>query len=176
MNRMATFRRVSPCHDDAPRNLDRIILYAPLSINPSLRLIRPPILLASCASSNMISIYLLSLSYTSPPQSTSAPDSSLVSPSLSNTFTSLVTNTSAPALDIRVGYMGFCMPDSTGDWICSRHADSLARNINSTHQLPGSGDPLNLIYIAKNFQSQIVFDGLMYVPSLTLPANNGGES
>jgi hypothetical protein len=72
--------------------------------------------------------------------------------------------------------MGFCMPDSTGDWICSRHADSLARNLNSTHQLPGSGDPLNLIYIAKNFQSQTVFDGLMYVPSLSLPPNTGGQS
>jgi hypothetical protein len=114
----------------------------------------------------MNNVYLLSLSYQ--PPTTPKLDASQVNPSISTTFTNLVSTNSTPipSLEVRVGYMGFCMPDSTGDWICSRHADSLAKTINSTH--PMTGDPLNLIWIAKNFQSQIVFDGLMYVsPNVT---------
>ncbi|KAE9366833.1 hypothetical protein N431DRAFT_548554 [Stipitochalara longipes BDJ] len=116
------------------------------------------LILAGCTSSSMSSIYLLSLSYN--PSTTSHPDSTQVNPSISSTFSNLVTtNSTAPSLEVRVGYMGFCMPDSTGDWICSPRADSLAHLLNTTH--PISGDPLNLIWVAKNFQKQIVFDGLM---------------
>lgn len=103
----------------------------------------------------MNNVYLLSLSYASTP---SHQDAVQVNPSISTTFANLTTP--APALQVRVGYMGFCMPDSTGDWICSRHAKSLAKTINNTHT-SSSGDPLNLLWIANNFQSQIVFDGLM---------------
>ncbi|PMD51401.1 uncharacterized protein K444DRAFT_601714 [Hyaloscypha bicolor E] len=114
------------------------------------------ILLAGCSSSNMNNVYLLSLSYASTP---SHQDAVQVNPSISTTFANLTTP--APALEVRVGYMGFCMPDSTGDWICSRHAKSLAKTINNTHT-SSSGDPLNLLWIANNFQSQIVFDGLIF--------------
>ena len=120
-------------------------------------------MLAGCTSSNMNNVYLISLSYTDDTAPASHYDPEQVNPNISSTFASLVSTnpTPGPSWEIRVGYMGFCMPDSTGDWICSRHATSLAKTINETE--PRIGDPLNLIWIAKNFQSQIVFVGLMYV-------------
>ncbi|PMD33870.1 hypothetical protein L207DRAFT_517892 [Hyaloscypha variabilis F] len=117
------------------------------------------LLLAGCTSTSVSTIYLLSLSYTTP--STSHPNAAQVNPSISNTFSHLVsTNSTTPSLEVRVGYMGFCMPNPDSGWICSRHASNLAHLLNTTQ--PVSSDPLNLLWIAQNFQSQIVFDGLMF--------------
>jgi hypothetical protein len=111
----------------------------------------------------MNNVYLLSLSYANDTSPTPHYYSDQVNPNISSTFASLVSTNTTPIspLEIRVGYMGFCMPDFTGNWICSRHASSLAKTINDTK--PMIGDPFNLIWIANNFQSQIVFSGLMYI-------------
>jgi hypothetical protein len=109
----------------------------------------------------MNNVYLLSLSYTNDTSPTSHYDSSQVNPNISSTFATLASSSSSSSssLEIRVGYLGFCMPDSTGNWVCSRHASNLAKIINDSK--PIMDDPLNLIWIANNFQSRIVFDGLM---------------
>jgi len=120
-------------------------------------------MVAGCTSSSMNNVYLLSLSYTNDTSPTSHYEPEQVNPIISSAFAGLssTNTTSHPSLEIRVGYMGFCMPDSTGQWICSRDATSLAKTINDTESM--IGDPLNLIWIAKNFQGQIVFAGLLYL-------------
>lgn len=111
----------------------------------------------------MNNVYLASFSYANDSSPTSRYDSDQVNPSIFSTFADLVSAnvTHISTLEIRVGYLGFCMPDFAGNWICSRDPSSFVEIINSTKST--AGDPLNIIWIAKNFQSQIVFSGLMYL-------------
>lgn len=61
--------------------------------------------------------------------------------------------------------MAMCIKEATGIWVCSSSAETLANIVKSGGGGSGSagqiGDPLNLIWIAKNFRDEIVFDGLM---------------
>lgn len=111
----------------------------------------------------MSNVYLASFSYANDSSPTSHYDSDQVNPSIFSTFENLISanGTTISTLEIRVGYLGFCMPDFAGNWICSRDASSFVEIINSTEST--SGDPLNILWIAKNFQTQIIFSGLLYV-------------
>lgn len=62
--------------------------------------------------------------------------------------------------------MSLCISQSTGMWLCSSSATTLANILKSqataTSLVEGdSGDPLNLIWIAGKFKDEIVFDGLV---------------
>jgi len=50
------------------------------------------------------------------------------------------------------------MKESSGLWVCAPSAETLANAVKDSRT---DGDPLNLIWIAKNFKSQLIFDGLM---------------
>jgi hypothetical protein len=50
------------------------------------------------------------------------------------------------------------MTESSELWVCARSAERL---VNTIKDGPTNGDPLNLLWIANNFKSQLVFDGLM---------------
>lgn len=58
---------------------------------------------------------------------------------------------------MRAGYRGLCIALSNGQWICSGAA-ALATMVKESS---ATDDPLNLIFIARNFMEEIVFDGLM---------------
>lgn len=107
----------------------------------------------------MSNVYLVSLFYANDTSPISQHNSNQVNPNAFYALTDLVGSPN-PSLEIRVGYMGICVSSLTEDWICSPHASTLARTINDTN--PITGDPLNLIWIADNFRSQVVFSGLMY--------------
>jgi hypothetical protein len=125
------------------------------------------ILLAGCTSSGLSNVYLLSLSY----QNASTPpthiDTSQVNPDISRSFASLAGAGNNTYLEVRAGYMGMCISQASGIWTCSSSADVLANIVKGAASSGGSTaegksvDPLNLIWIAKTFQQEIVFDGLM---------------
>ncbi len=89
----------------------------------------------------------------------------MVNPNASSIFATLRGHNTA--LEIRVGYMGMCMWEASGQWICSSSAADLAALVRqaATEAGPTSGlqtaDPLNLIYMAETFKNEIVFDVLM---------------
>ncbi|TVY55454.1 hypothetical protein LCER1_G003618, partial [Lachnellula cervina] len=62
---------------------------------------------------------------------------------------------------------GLCISQSTGIWLCSSSATTLANLLKSqtvgASLFEGSvGDPLNLIWIAGKFKEEIIFDGLVF--------------
>ena len=63
------------------------------------------------------------------------------------------------SLEVRVGYMGLCIKETSGLWVCSKSANALANTIRETKST--AGDPLNLIWLANNYKSQVFFSGLM---------------
>jgi len=115
------------------------------------------ILLAGCTNTGLSNVYLLSLSYKENHPGSAKNRPLQVNPGISQVFTDLVNATTS--LEVRAGYMGMCMRESMGLWACSTNANTLA---NSIRELKGTaGDPLNLIWIANNFRSQMVFNGLL---------------
>ena len=117
------------------------------------------LLLAGCSSSSLSNVYLLSLSYTKDSSSATNINPTQTNPNISTLFSSIVGTNNTVSLQVRTGYMGFCMMGSSGVWLCDRHASTLANFINQTKST--ESDPLNLIWISNNFQHQVIFDGLM---------------
>lgn len=58
-------------------------------------------------------------------------------------------------LEARVGYFGVCVNADGGSWLCSANASSLAT------QIGAEDDPLNIIWVADTFRSNIVFPYLL---------------
>ncbi|KAK2760348.1 hypothetical protein FQN54_002417 [Arachnomyces sp. PD_36] len=88
-----------------------------------------------------------------------------LNPNISTAFTDLVNKTgTSSSLEVRVGYLGMCMRESGEEWLCSRSAEDLANIIreNNTEEEAAGHDPLNLIWMAKDFTSQSVFSGLIF--------------
>ncbi|KAK4033970.1 Ca2+ regulator and membrane fusion protein Fig1-domain-containing protein [Parachaetomium inaequale] len=102
----------------------------------------------------MKEIYLLSFSYTGS-ESTVA-DDTITNPNVSTTVTGLAGN--ATALQIRVGYFGYCLI-SGGITSCSTDAASLAALVQGI----GWRDSLNLLYVAKAFHNDTIFSGLIFI-------------
>ncbi|EIT73576.1 hypothetical protein AO1008_04837 [Aspergillus oryzae 100-8] len=123
------------------------------------------VLLAGCTSSNgMNNIYLVSLKYRN--ASTSTPsDPSFINPSIAEKVYNLSQPRNTTIQEVRAGYMGLCLTRSDGAQFCSSNAAALASMVKD-QGLQGSNDtadPLNLIWIAKNFKETIVFDGLIFI-------------
>ncbi|KAA8649324.1 hypothetical protein EYZ11_011168 [Aspergillus tanneri] len=125
----------------------------------------PAVLLAGCTSSNGLSnVYLVSLQYRN--ASTSSPsDPVLVNPGIVEKVYNVSQPRNDTILEVRAGYMGLCLTRSDGARFCSSSAAALASMVKA-ERIQGSNDtanPLNLIWIAKNFKDTIVFDGLIFI-------------
>lgn len=104
----------------------------------------------------MNGIFLFSLSYRDR-SSTRDPSSIEVNRNASSAISSLIEE-SVP-LQVRSGYLGMCITSGAG-WICSRTSSQLASIVRQS-EAGAQGDPLNLIYAAEKFKSEVVFVGLM---------------
>ncbi|PQE11011.1 Membrane fusion mating FIG1 protein [Rutstroemia sp. NJR-2017a BVV2] len=125
-----------------------------------------PVLIAGCTSTTLSNVYLLSLSYADQP-GTAPNDSSQINPNVSTTFANLVSQNgfnASMSFKIRVGFLGFCLADSAGTWVCERSAKALANFIRASR---ADRDPLNVVWIAKEFQEQSLFSGL-WIASIVL--------
>jgi hypothetical protein len=100
----------------------------------------------------MKDFYILSLSYTGTAEIST--DTTITNANASSSVLSMAGG--GTAMQIRVGYFGYCLiTNSTTS--CSSDAASLTTSIRET----GSGDPLNLLYVAKQFHDNTIFSGLM---------------
>jgi hypothetical protein len=115
------------------------------------------ILVAGCTSENLNGIYLFSLTYTDGGASAHETASAEVNANASRVIASLAGKDAQ--LEVRSGYFGMCLSTGTG-WICSRSSARLASIIEQP-ETGALGDPLNLIYAAEKFKSEVVFVGLM---------------
>ena len=119
------------------------------------------IVLAGCTSTNGLSnVYLVSLQY----RNTSAPvkvDPAMVNPGIADKVYNVTQPRNATITEIRAAYMGLCLIKSDGLRFCSSSAEALASLAKDSGN--STADPLNLIWIAKQFKDTMVFDGLMYV-------------
>lgn len=123
--------------------------------------------MAGCTTTGLSNVYLISLSYvrsgTEPPET----DSGQSNPNITSTFQDLATSANQTSLEVRASYLGLCIKELAGDWICSSSISSLAKFFMSSapQTLAGSssngGDPLNLVWIAGKFRSEIIFSGLV---------------
>ncbi|CAG9983909.1 unnamed protein product [Clonostachys byssicola] len=113
------------------------------------------VLVAGCTSESLNSIFIFSLTYTNgEAQQNSNP--SQVNPNASYILSTLAGNETS--LHIRAGYLGMCLTSGNG-WICSRRSEHLANFILQSK----AEDPLNLIFAAEKFRSEVVFVGLWFV-------------
>ncbi|KAJ5919263.1 hypothetical protein N7466_010206 [Penicillium verhagenii] len=80
-------------------------------------------------------------------------------------------STQSSTLEVRAGYMGLCMSQSDEGRVCSSSAKTLANILKTERTTSVIGnvtteftpDPLNLILMAEEFRTKIVFDGLLSV-------------
>lgn len=117
--------------------------------------------MAGCTSENLNGIYLFSLTYTDAGASAHETGPAEVNANASSVIASLAGN--GTQLEVRSGYFGMCLWTSAAaaaGWICSRSPARLA-SIVEPSEAGSMGDPLNLIYAAEKFKSEVVFVGLM---------------
>jgi hypothetical protein len=115
----------------------------------------------------MSNVYLMSLSYSNSTVPMTSMDPVQVTPNVSNTFANLTSSNAT--LQVRVGYMAMCLQVPSGEWTCSKNAETLANVVRGFNLASGgNNDPLNLIWIANNFKEHIVIDELMYASVLEL--------
>ena|SRR5436190_22581441 len=106
------------------------------------------ILLSGCTSASITpSVYLRSLSYRETAKEIMT--KSQVNINVPTLFRQLVIPHHA-TLEVRTGYFGLCLQTAGGPWLCSTSADGLATFFNVTQ------DPLNLIWAAEKFRTDIV--------------------
>lgn len=112
------------------------------------------ILFAGCASGTSFSgVYLLSLSYSN---ATPVTNSAQLNQNLTGVFAGIVNGT---VLEVRTGYLGLCISQPSGIWVCSNNAMALAKQIKSA----GGSDPLNLVWMSAKFKDEAFFQGFMLV-------------
>ncbi|KAK9459963.1 Ca2+ regulator and membrane fusion protein Fig1-domain-containing protein [Lipomyces oligophaga] len=134
-----------------PRHVFLLLLIASIVFNS--------LLLAGCSaqSSNVLkNIYLLRIGYNDGVVYSSS-DASIVNSDISLALASLVGDSS---MQIRIGYFGICMTESTSSsssWTCSSNATYLAELLTSDE------DSLNLMHLASSFRHAIVFPYLLIV-------------
>lgn len=117
--------------------------------------------MAGCTSESLNGIFIFSLAYTNGEAQRNS-ISSQVNPNASYILSSLAGNETS--LHIRAGYLGMCLTSGNG-WICSRSSEQLATFIIQSK----AADPLNLIFVAEKFRSEVVFVGLWLVLSPNNP-------
>ena len=105
----------------------------------------------------MTGIYVLHLAYsngTAPSSNTQA------NTNLSGLLTAAK---GASRLEVRAGYFGYCVRDAGVNWICSSDGAALL------DQFGPDQDPLNIVWTMNQFQSRVLFSGLMWdIPLRTL--------
>ncbi|KAL2386346.1 hypothetical protein RJZ90_000742 [Blastomyces dermatitidis] len=122
------------------------------------------VLVAGCSNSTLANVYLISLSYaaniTSSPLQNDHPMK--LNPDMPGVFANLTTGVrnNATSFEIRTGYLGHCMKQNSGLWICARDIEPLANVIRD--QKASNIDPLNLVYMSKTFKDQVIFSGLIF--------------
>ncbi|KAJ5772425.1 Ca2+ regulator and membrane fusion protein Fig1-domain-containing protein [Penicillium odoratum] len=128
------------------------------------------ILLAGCTTSdNLGNVYLLSLRYTNSSQPMT--NSAQVSTAIQSAVYNISQAGSGSTLEVRAGYMGLCISQDNEGRVCSSNAKVLANILKAERSTSTTGnlttettpDPLNLILIAEEFRTKIVFDGLLYI-------------
>lgn len=124
------------------------------------------IILAGCTSTSLTNVYLLSLSYLNATDH-SKTDYAQVNANTSTLFRNLTGASDGLRLEVRAGYMGLCISQVAGTWLCSSSTTSLANLLKTQSNIlggggVGQGDPLNLIWIAGKFRDEIVFNGLIF--------------
>ncbi|KAJ5663109.1 hypothetical protein N7507_003840 [Penicillium longicatenatum] len=127
------------------------------------------ILLAGCTTSdNLSNVYLLSLRYTN---NSEAVKPAQVSTLIQSTVYNISQTGSGSTFEVRAGYMGLCISQGDEGRVCSSSAKTLANIVKAEKASSATGnmttettpDPLNLILIAEEFRTKIVFDGLLYI-------------
>ncbi|GAB1198082.1 hypothetical protein APSETT444_007390 [Aspergillus pseudonomiae] len=107
----------------------------------------------------MSNIYLVSLKYRNGSVSTPS-DPALINPGIAEKVYNISQPRNTTILEVRAGYMGLCLTQSDGAQFCSNNAAALASMVKDQgYGSNSTADPLNLIWIAKNFKETIVFDG-----------------
>ncbi|KAL4803334.1 hypothetical protein BDV18DRAFT_162899 [Aspergillus unguis] len=133
--------------------LSRIAYHHVLMSISAVAIIMLSLLLASCSSHRMRSVYLLELSYND--------NLEHKEPAAANPlFYSLVGNISSTGdLAVRIGYFGICIATTsgsdTGSWTCRANATDLVLLVQP------SQDPLNLLAIADNFRDKVIVSAMM---------------
>lgn len=114
------------------------------------KLIVLALVLAGCSSySTMTGIYVISFAYSN---STTIPVEGQANMNLS----SLLNSTKGDAsLEVRVGYFGLCANEGGAFWFCSADSNAMVTQFGS------DSDPLNIIWLAKQFQSSVIFSGFL---------------
>jgi hypothetical protein len=59
------------------------------------------------------------------------------------------------SLEVRVGYFGLCANEGGAFWFCSADSNAMVAQFGSDK------DPLNIIWLAKQFQSSVIFSGFL---------------
>ncbi|KAJ5557220.1 Ca2+ regulator and membrane fusion protein Fig1-domain-containing protein [Penicillium frequentans] len=128
------------------------------------------ILLAGCTTSDSLSnVYLLSLRYTNNSEAATKP--AQVSTMIQSAVYNVSQTNSGSTFEVRAGYMGLCISQGDVGRVCSSNAKILANIVKAEKTSSATGnlttesspDPLNLIMIAEEFRTKIVFDGLLYI-------------
>lgn len=126
------------------------------------------ILLAGCTTSdNLGNVYLLSLRYTNNSEAATKP--AQVSTMIQSAVYNISQASSGSTFEVRAGYMGLCISQGDEGRVCSSSAKILANIVKAEKTTSITGnltteatpDPLNLIMIAEEFRTKIVFDGLL---------------
>jgi hypothetical protein len=86
--------------------------------------------------------------------STPVNSSSQLNPTL---LTQIANITSNANLEIRAGYFGLCVRPLQQEWDCSASSASVASRVTAEQ------DPLNLIWTANNFKSDVILSAFLYV-------------
>ncbi|PGH07631.1 hypothetical protein GX51_01640 [Blastomyces parvus] len=122
------------------------------------------VLVAGCSNSALANVYLISLSYatniTSSPLQADHP--AKLNPNMPGVFANLTTGVrdNVSSFEIRTGYLGHCMKQNSGLWVCARNVEPLANVIRD--QKTSNIDPLNLVYMSKTFKDRMAFSGLIF--------------
>ncbi|KAL2063544.1 hypothetical protein VTL71DRAFT_5349 [Oculimacula yallundae] len=125
----------------------------------SIAIITTSIVVAGCTTPSLANVYLLSLRYlNSSTSTTSSTHPEQLNPNISATFHNISDH---PSLEVRAGYLGLCVRQNSEKWHCSRSAPSLVEIVELSRG--SKDDPLNLLWIASNFRSQVVFVGLIFI-------------
>lgn len=97
----------------------------------------------------MTGIYILSLAYGNSTTFTVA--------GLANTNLSSILNSTkgSASLEVRVGYFGMCANENGAFWLCSSESKAMLAEFGT------DSDPLNIIWLAQQFQSSVLFSGFL---------------
>ncbi len=75
---------------------------------------------------------------------------------MANVYTDLVKAGNQTIREINVGFTSACVKLTTGPWLCGTDLTELVVDLKRT---PGS-DPLNILWLAENFRTGILWYGL----------------